>query len=144
MFIGISASSRYQPFCADFGPFNLGTTHQVSDVLEAALFAACARPDDEASSSGKREIIFYTSRSPTDVANAIFLVGAFLCLRLNASPEEAWEPFKGLDPNSLPAYRDATWVPSTFDLTIRECWSGLSRAVRAGVYDLRSFDKVTP
>ena len=64
----------------------------------------------------------------------IYLVGAFLCLRLGATPEEAWGPFQSLkdtsnDPMCLP-YRDATWVTSPYDLRVKECWAGAGSSDR--------------
>ena len=34
---GTNAHTRYVPFCADFGPFNLGTTHHVCHILKVLL-----------------------------------------------------------------------------------------------------------
>jgi hypothetical protein len=90
-------------------------------------------------------IVYYTSQDPRDVTNSIYLLGAFLCLHLGATPEEAWGAFQSLEdtPNStmcLP-YRDATWVKSSYDLHVKEYWAGLVRAVATGLYDLQAFDK---
>ena len=41
-------------------------------------------------------VVFFTTQEPQDVTNAIFLLGAFLCARLGATPEQAWEPFEDL------------------------------------------------
>jgi hypothetical protein len=59
-------------------------------------------------------VVYFTSQDPRDVTNAIYLLGAFLCLRLGATPEEAWGPFQSLKdmsngPLCLPN-RDATWT----------------------------------
>ena len=90
-------------------------------------------------------IVYYTSQDPRDVTNSIYVLGAFLCLHLGATPEEAWGPFQSLKdtpngPMCLP-YRDATWVKSSYDLHVKECWAGLVRAVATGLYDLQAFDK---
>lgn len=67
-----------------------------------------------------------------EITNAIYLLGAFLCLNLGATPEQAWRPFSGLEDSQLLPYRDATWAKSPFDLEIRDCWAGLQRAVSTG------------
>ena len=59
-------------------------------------------------------VVYFTSQDPRDVTNAIYLLCAFLCLRLGATPEEAWGPFQSLKdmsngPLCLPN-RDATWT----------------------------------
>jgi hypothetical protein len=38
-------------------------------------------------------------------------------------------------------YRDATWVKSTYDLHVQDCWSGLVRAVVVGLYNIKTFNK---
>ena len=90
-------------------------------------------------------VVYYATQDLQDVTNAIYLLGAFLCLRLGATPEEAWGPFQSLNdmsngPMCLP-YRDATWSKSTYDLHVKEYWAGLVRAVATGLYDLRGFNK---
>jgi len=134
-FIGIGEKLRYQPLCADFGPFNLGTPHHVCNFLHKA-FGHFQRPNKI------KDLVFYTTKSPTDVANAVYILGAFLCLHLGATPDQAWLPFQHLGKNFFPPFRDATWVRSTFDLHLRDCWSGLCRAVTKGLYSVHSFDQV--
>ena len=130
LYVGLARALQYVAFCADFGPYNLGTTHQVTSILRKALRS---RLDVT--------VVFYTTRCPADVVNAVYLLGAYLCLEFKATPEQAWQPFVGLDPALLPPYRDATWVESTFDIYLRDCWAGLLRAVSTGLYDPATFDK---
>ena len=113
-----------------------GTLHHICQALAKALF----NPEFQ-----DVRIVYYTSQDPRDVTNVIYLLGAFLCLRLGATPEEAWGPFQSLKdtcngPMCLP-YRDATWVKSSYDLHVKDCWAGLVRAVATGLYDLQAFDK---
>ena len=127
---------RYIPFCADFGPFNLGTLHHICQALVKTVLNPKLQDF---------RVVYYTSQDSRDVTNSIFLLGAFLCLHLGATPEEAWGPFQSLkdtsnSPMCLP-YRDATWVKSSYDLHVKDCWAGLVRAVATGVYDLQAFDK---
>jgi cell division cycle 14 len=127
---------RYIPFCADFGPFNLGTLHHICQALVKTVLNPKLQDF---------RVVYYTSQDPRDVTNSIYLLGAFLCLHLGATPEEAWGPFQSLkdtsnSPMCLP-YRDATWVKSSYDLHVKEYWAGLVRAVATGLYDLQAFDK---
>ena len=86
------------------------------------------------------KVVFYTSKEPNDVTNAVFLLGAFLCAFLGATPKQAWQPFQGLDRRWCLPYRDATWVRSPYDLHVRDCWAGLSRAVEHGMFRPLEFD----
>ena len=88
----------YTPFCADFGPFNLGMTHHFCGVLEELLRA----PRTPAAK------IVFTFATPTHITNAMYLLGAFLIIHLKASPEQAGAPFRNFASVVLP-YRDATW-----------------------------------
>jgi len=89
----------YTPFCADFGPFNLGMTHHFCGVLEELLRA----PRTPAA-----KIVYHTFATPTHITNAMYLLGAFLIIHLKASPEQAGAPFRNFASVVLP-YRDATW-----------------------------------
>ena len=125
---------RYTPFCADFGPFNLGMMHHFYLVLKELMLshAASARLT-------KTKIVYFTSTARSNVTNAIFLLGSFLVAQLNATPEQAWAPFANFSSVVLP-YRDATWCPSPYDLTLEHCWQGLRKAIVTGLYDPESFD----
>jgi len=121
----------YQPFCADFGPFNLGMTHHFCEVLKDLLRMPRM-------ANGK--IVYFTSTDPNDITNAMFLLGAFLIVHLKAMPEQAWSPFSDFTGVVLP-YRDATWCKSPYDLTLLHCWQGLWRAVQGGLYSPDTFDE---
>lgn len=103
---------RYVPFCADFGPLNLGTTHHVGAILQRLL-------SDRKRARQKVVFAVQPEQLEPDLTNAIYLLGAFMVLRLGATPEQAWAPFAGLDRHLVLPYRDATWTKSTFDLHVR-------------------------
>lgn len=67
-----------------------------------------------------------------EITNAIYLLGAFLCINLGTTVEQAWQPFSGLEDSQLVPYRDATWAKSMFDLELKDCWAGLRRAMATG------------
>ena len=100
-------------------------THQICRVLDATL----GKPEYQAC-----KLVFYTSKEPSDITNAVFVLGAFLCSFLGATPEEAWQPFQGLDRRQCLPFRDATWVRSPYDLHVQDCWAGLVRALEHGMY----------
>ena len=123
-----------------------------------------------------QKIVYYVGNL-RGLSNASYLLGAFLCLHLNATPAEAWMPFSSLSPSVCLPYRDgklfllfpkpthtqaswyamfasaashqgvgsaATWVmPNPYPLPIQECWAGLVRAVKEGLYHPERFDKVS-
>ena len=131
VYVSVSKRLHYMPFCADFGPLNLGTTHQICKQLRVLL----SRPTLQDS-----KIIFYTSHEPSDITNAIFLLGSYLCLHMGYTPERAFKPFVNLDPSLSLPYRDATWVKSTFDLHVIDCLEAMQKAVTEGIFKHDKFD----
>jgi len=91
------------------GPINLGTTHQMCKQLHRLL--TCTPLD--------QKIVYYTTDRPEDISNSMFLLGAFLCINLGVTPEQAWQPFAGLDAVLSLPFRDATWAKSIFDLHVQ-------------------------
>lgn len=88
-----------------------------------------------------KKIVYWSATDAASVTNAAYLLGAFLCVELNLSVDQAWLPFSSLAPSPFRPYRDATWAPSPFDLTIKDCWAGLLKARSTGLFDPAAFDK---
>jgi hypothetical protein len=66
-------------------------------------------------------IVAYTGNSPQQRSNLAFLLGAYLCIEEGVSPDDAWSMFASLEPGTFAAFRDATFVKSTYDLSILDC-----------------------
>ena len=49
------------------------------------------------------------------------MLGAYLCIEEGISPDDAWSMFASLEPGTFAAFRDATFVKSTYDLSILDC-----------------------
>eukprot|EP00961_Rhodomonas_salina_P274844 3712982-Rhodomonas_salina.1 len=93
------------------------------------------------SNHANEKLVLYTSTEDSDITNAIYLVGSFLCLHLGATVEEAWTPFSNIAVNPCMPYCDATWVsPSVYDLHVTDCWAGLLKAVKMGLYSPSDFN----
>ncbi|KAJ1487647.1 protein-tyrosine phosphatase-like protein [Baffinella frigidus] len=125
-FFTIDAEMTYLPFCADFGPINLGHTFNFLRKL-TGIFT-------DPTLEGKR-IVCCTPRGQAEVTNVIYLLGAFLCLSLSAKPDAAWHPFANAFKDVCKPFRDATWVKSTYDL------HGLVKATSEGLFDPVDFDE---
>ena len=50
--------------------------------------------------------LIYVVSSARDITNSAYLIGAFLCLWLNATTADAWMPFAQLSPSPCIPYRD--------------------------------------
>ncbi|KAJ1475761.1 protein-tyrosine phosphatase-like protein, partial [Baffinella frigidus] len=121
----------YQNYCSDFGPVDLATVVSFCRRLSKLL-------NDPR--LGQRPVVYYSDIDIESQTNAAFLMGAYLVVTLGWSPDDAAAPFHGIQPSPFKPFRDATDLPSDFDLTIRDCLRGLARGFYAGWFDLASFD----
>ena len=110
----------YHPFCDDFGPMNFASIVQFIETLDTE--ADHRSPD----------AILCTSEGTRGFTNAAFLLGAYMLLSFNMSPDEIAERFSSLDSSLIEPYRDATSHPSDFDLSLLDCWGGIQRAMQQG------------
>ena len=123
--------SSYQSYCDDFGPVDLATTVRfcirTRNLLSEEQFK-------------DREIVYGTTSDEATNTNAAFLLGAYLVLVEKWTPEEAAAPFERIQPSPFKPFRDATNIPSDFDLSILDCLRGLHRAHKRNWFSLDGFD----
>jgi hypothetical protein len=123
---------QYVPLCDDFGPVNLGVV--------CRFYRAMVKRMEQATSSSSL-IIYCIDPDFKSHANACFLLGSFLVLHCGKTPQEAAKPFTGAAVPTQPVpFRDASWVPSDFDLTLVDCLGGIARAMQLGWFDPASFE----
>jgi hypothetical protein len=48
--------------------------------------------------------------------------------------------FQRFEPSPFLGYRDATFVRSTWDLQLVDCWRGLLKGIKTGLIDLNTFN----
>ena len=109
-------TSSYVAFHDDFGPMNLGTVHEFCDLLDQEL---------EMHLDGS--IGVQSCPNSRNQTNAVFLLGAYMIMRLNISPDIAHESFAPIA-DLLHSYRDVSTGAQNFNLHVRDCWSGLWKA----------------
>ena len=105
---------QYQNFCADFGPMNLACVTRFNRLVREKL-------SSPKFSEGCQTIVAYTGNSPQQRSNLAFMLGAYLCIEEGVSPDDAWAMFASLEPGTFASFRDATFVKSTYDLSIFDC-----------------------
>ena len=115
---------RYQPYCDDFGPFNMSCTirfiEQLQDEIDASLKESC------------NQLIYAVPDSPRSLSNAVMLLGSYLILKEDLSPSQVVERFDSIDWIRMENFRDPTHQPADFGLTLVDCWSGLYQGKRCG------------
>ncbi|XP_050402650.1 dual specificity protein phosphatase CDC14A isoform X2 [Patella vulgata] len=121
----------YENFYADFGPLNLAQLYRYCCKLNKKL---------KSFSLAKKKIIHYTSFDARKRANAAFLIGAYAVIYLKKTPAEAYKPLvSGSNPPFLP-FRDASFGPCTYNLTLLDCLQAISKALSNGFFDFENFD----
>jgi hypothetical protein len=123
---------QFVPLCDDFGPVNL--------AVVCRFYRAMVKKLEKAAESSSL-VIYCIDPDFKSHANACFLLGSFLVLHCGMSPADAAKPFY-VSGDSIPLrpFRDASWVPSDFDLELVDCFTGIARAVQLGWFDPVSFD----
>ena len=118
------------PFNQDFGPLNLAHVHRYCRELARLL-------SDQ--KFEKSRIFHYCGVEEDKMANAAFLMGAFMIIVLKLDAESAFSKFKDFRKVFKP-YRDASKGACHYECTILHCLRGLQFAIKQGWYDFRNFN----
>jgi len=111
-------SVKYFGFCDDFGPMSFGSIVRFIDLM-----------DTELQLSPQCKIVYSVEDGRRNLSNAVFLLGAFMILKLDCSLDEVCEALSWINDDIVEHFRDATFTePPTFRLTIQDCWGSLIRA----------------
>jgi len=131
-FFSTTFHEEYQPLCQDFGPVNLACIHLFCEELQEKM------QDPRLQS---RELVYYAEGDKTRRTNAAFLLGAYCVLVHGWTPQDAARVLTEMGgPGLFPGFRDATHRPSTFDLSILDCYTGLLAGQAQGWYDMDTFN----
>jgi len=121
----------YEPFFADFGPFNLGQTYRYCKMMDEMM--------QDPKLHGKR-IVHCCLPDPKRRSNSAYLVCAYLVVIQRQPANVAFQPFNFADPPLMP-YRDALANPnSVFPLTVLDCLHGLECSIRLRLFDWERFN----
>ena len=120
-------SIQYYPLCDDFGPMNL-----------SSIIKFIRQLDDELETHHSSVLFYCVEAGQRALTNAIFLLGAFMMLRLKLSLSEIAENFSWADQALIAPFRDATFSTPDFGLTLADCWGGLAKGIEIGWIDLPS------
>ena len=122
---------QYWPLCLDFGPVSISVVWRFCTLIRKAL---------EREEKTGRALVYCIESDGPSRANASFLLASFLILHQKYTADDAAAPFdEEFAPFSLPGFRDATYTPQDFNLTLRDCLHGLAEAVRHNWFDMSSF-----
>ena len=117
----LDGSISYQGYCDDFGPMNMSCIIDFVRLLEAKLNGS---PD--------RMIAFCVDHGKRSLTNAVFLLGAYMILRMDKPSDAVSESFLWLHTDQVEPYRDATYSRPDFALELIDCWRGLEKGMQRG------------
>jgi len=118
----------YFPFAFDFGPPSTAQVFRFAKTIDKLI------------KSSEKKIHFYSLvNHQKNTTNAVFLMGSYCILSMGWTSELTEERFSALHA-FLEFYRDASEGPSTYGLSMNECFSALDKAKRLGWIDLETFD----
>ncbi|EKX53411.1 hypothetical protein GUITHDRAFT_45364, partial [Guillardia theta CCMP2712] len=121
----------YVPYCDDFGPVNLAAVYEFCKYMQEKL---------QDPRLANRQLVYYAERDVALRTNAAFLLGTYLIVVEQWTPEEAALAFASMGKRLFVPFRDATYQPPTFHLSLLDCLRGLKAAMTAGLFDYESFD----
>lgn len=130
MYFTVEDSLPYNSFHLDFGPLHIGNLYRFAVCLHNIL--------NEESNQGKA-IVFYSSTSPKDRANAACLLCCYMVLVQSWSPHQVLQPIAQIDP-PFQGFRDAGYSNADFEITIQDVVYGMWRAKERGMIDLTTFN----
>eukprot|EP00002_Diphylleia_rotans_P019911 TRINITY_DN3850_c0_g1_i3.p1 TRINITY_DN3850_c0_g1~~TRINITY_DN3850_c0_g1_i3.p1 ORF type:complete len:477 (-),score=53.02 TRINITY_DN3850_c0_g1_i3:601-2031(-) len=127
-FFSIDNQLVYLHFFHDFGPLNLGQLYRFCQIVKTRLQDARGR-----------RVYMYSSVDPHKRANAAFLIGGYLVICHDYSPEDAMRPFVSIQ-SQLTPFRDASYGTCTFPLMMIECFKGLWKGKKLRWADFSQFN----
>ena len=88
--------------------------------------------DSELEKFPDAKVIVRADHGVRELTNAVFLIGAYMIIKMEKSPAEVMENFQSLDPETIESYRDATFACPDFRLHLADCWRGLTKGRELG------------
>jgi len=120
-YISTSDYLEYSPLCDDFGPMNISSVMRFIDLLQ-----------EEMTYYSNKTIVYMADRGRRPLTNAAFLMGSYLILKLDYDPERVTKIFESIGPYAFEPFRDATFSPVDFGLSLMDCWKALVKGKSLG------------
>jgi len=127
-FYSVDELLTYEPFCADFGPLNLGQLYRFVQLTDKKM------TDADGSC-----VYFYCKDEDKYISNAAVLIAGYAIFRLGMSADDIYRILEKLEPRFC-YFKDASFVKSSFQLTVKDCIDALDKARSNGFFDPNQFD----
>ena len=78
------------------------------------------------------KVVYCVDDGRRDLANGVFLLGAYMMLRHEMTADQVLSRFQWLQESMVERFRDVTYSAADFGLGLRDCWMGLQRGIALG------------
>ncbi|XP_043842494.1 LOW QUALITY PROTEIN: dual specificity protein phosphatase CDC14B-like [Dromiciops gliroides] len=129
-YFSIDDEFEYENYFEDFGPLNLAMVYRYCSKINKKL--KCLKMT-------RKKIIHFTGPDQRKQANAAFLMGCYIIIFLEKSPEDTYRVLLGGNLSYVP-FRDASFRNCTFYLTLLHCFQAVHKAVQYGFLNFEEFD----
>ena len=102
------------------------------NLSSIAQFISRLKQLEEAESCPDARIVYCVDPGKRALTNASFLLGSYMVIKLGMAAKEVSDCFDWLDASLAENFRDATFAPPDFGLTLEDCWRALERACSIG------------
>lgn len=130
VYFTIEDALPYNAFHLDFGPLNISNLYRFAVILHNIL------NDDENQGKG---VVFYSSTSPKQRANAACILCCYMILIQSWSPHQVLQPIAQTDP-PFSGFRDAGYSNADYEITIQDIVYAMWRAKERGMVNLTTFN----
>ncbi|KAL3217357.1 hypothetical protein MRX96_032478 [Rhipicephalus microplus] len=130
-FFTIDDELVYESFYADFGPLNLAMLYRYYIKLQKKLNSYAL---------AQKKIIHYTTSDAKKRVNAAFLMGSYSIIFLKRSAEQAYKSLCAGIITPYISFRDASFGPCTYNLSLLNCLRAVEKAVLHKFLDFETFD----
>ncbi|XP_037528072.1 dual specificity protein phosphatase CDC14A [Rhipicephalus sanguineus] len=130
-FFTIDDELVYESFYADFGPLNLAMLYRYYIKLQKKLNSYAL---------AQKKIIHYTTSDAKKRVNAAFLMGSYSVIFLKRSAEQAYKSLCAGIITPYISFRDASFGPCTYNLSLLNCLRAVEKAVLHKFLDFETFD----
>ena len=83
-------------------------------------------------------IVYMVAPGKRALSNAVFLLRAYMILKLDMTTQHVADHFDWLDDSLIEDFRDATFCPGSFRLTLEDCWGGIEKGQGLGWFKASS------
>ncbi|EKX31483.1 hypothetical protein GUITHDRAFT_122332 [Guillardia theta CCMP2712] len=125
VFVDMENFLVYYPFAYDFGPVNLGSIHHFVVHLNTVLER---HPD--------QWIVLRCAPDMQVVTNAVMMIGAYLIVEGISEPDNVFSEELNEETRNLLPYHDATYLPTSFTISVEDVWAGLAKAMKQGWFSV--------